>query len=89
MSAARRFPPLFRRMPAGRDHSRRDAGRGGGDGAAIFDAGIRIIEVPLNSPEPLDSIRIIAEALGDRALIGAGTVLESSRCGRCSTPAAG
>ena len=42
---------------------------------AIFDAGIRIIEVPLNSPQPFDSIRIIAEALGDRALIGAGTVL--------------
>lgn len=42
---------------------------------AIFEAGIRIIEVPLNSPQPFDSIRIIADALGDRALIGAGTVL--------------
>lgn len=45
-------------------------------GAAIVDAGIRIIEVPLNSPEPLESIRRLAETLGDRALIGAGTVLE-------------
>ena len=45
-------------------------------GAAIFDAGIRIIEVPLNSPDPLDSIRRLAESLGDRALIGAGTVLD-------------
>jgi 2-dehydro-3-deoxyphosphogalactonate aldolase len=42
---------------------------------AIFEAGIRIIEVPLNSPQPFDSIRIIADALGDQALIGAGTVL--------------
>ena len=45
-------------------------------GAAIFDAGIRIIEVPLNSPDPLASIRRLATAFGDRALIGAGTVLE-------------
>ena len=43
---------------------------------AIFDGGIRIIEVPLNSPNPFESIRIIADALGDRALIGAGTVLD-------------
>ncbi len=45
-------------------------------GAAIFDAGIRIIEVPLNSPEPLKSIRRLKASLGARALIGAGTVLE-------------
>ena len=44
---------------------------------AIFDGGIRIIEVPLNSPQPFDSIQIIARALGDRALIGAGTVLNT------------
>ena len=44
---------------------------------AIFEAGIRIIEVPLNSPQPFDSIKIIAGALGDRALIGAGTVLNT------------
>ena len=43
---------------------------------AIFDGGIRIIEVPLNSPQPFESIRIIADAIGDRALIGAGTVLD-------------
>ena len=42
---------------------------------AIFEAGIRIIEVPLNSPQPFESIRIIADALADQALIGAGTVL--------------
>ncbi|MGI8611086.1 MAG: 2-dehydro-3-deoxy-6-phosphogalactonate aldolase [Sphingomicrobium sp.] len=45
-------------------------------GAAIFEAGIRVIEVPLNSPDPLASIRRLAASLGDRALIGAGTVLD-------------
>lgn len=44
-------------------------------GEALFDAGIRIIEVPLNSPEPLDSIRRLSARMGDRALVGAGTVL--------------
>jgi 2-dehydro-3-deoxyphosphogalactonate aldolase len=48
-------------------------------GAAIFDAGIRIIEVPLNSPDPLASIRQLADSLGDRALIGAGTVLDPAQ----------
>ena len=45
-------------------------------GEAIWAAGIRIIEVPLNSPEPLASISILAERFGDRALVGAGTVLD-------------
>jgi 2-dehydro-3-deoxyphosphogalactonate aldolase len=45
-------------------------------GQAIFDAGIRIIEVPLNSPDPLESIRRLAAQFGDRALVGGGTVLE-------------
>lgn len=44
-------------------------------GAALVSAGFTLIEVPLNSPEPLASIRLMAEAFGDRALIGAGTVL--------------
>lgn len=48
-------------------------------GAAIFEAGIRIIEVPLNSPDPLASIKRLADSFGDRALIGAGTVLEPSQ----------
>jgi 2-dehydro-3-deoxyphosphogalactonate aldolase len=45
-------------------------------GEAIFEAGIRIIEVPLNSPDPIASIARLAERFGDRALVGAGTVLD-------------
>ena len=41
----------------------------------ILAAGIDKIEVPLNSPLPLESISAIVKAYGDRALIGAGTVL--------------
>lgn len=41
----------------------------------IFEAGIMRIEVPLNSPDALDSIEAIADALGESAEIGAGTVL--------------
>jgi 2-dehydro-3-deoxyphosphogalactonate aldolase len=41
----------------------------------LISAGFRIIEVPLNSPDPLDSIHQIAERYGAQALIGAGTVL--------------
>lgn len=44
-------------------------------GEAIVAAGFRCLEVPLNSPEPLDSIRRLRQALDGRALVGAGTVL--------------
>jgi 2-dehydro-3-deoxyphosphogalactonate aldolase len=43
-------------------------------GAALEAAGIAIIEVPLNSPDPIGSIRLLAARFGDRVLIGAGTV---------------
>ncbi|BBK31479.1 2-dehydro-3-deoxy-6-phosphogalactonate aldolase [Allostella humosa] len=43
-------------------------------GAALVEAGFTLIEVPLNSPEPLRSIAALAEAFSDRAVIGAGTV---------------
>ena len=45
-------------------------------GDALFGAGIRVIEVPLNSPDPLESIKRLADHLGGRALVGAGTVLK-------------
>jgi 2-dehydro-3-deoxyphosphogalactonate aldolase len=44
-------------------------------GAALAEAGIAIVEVPLNSPDPLDSIARLAQSFGDRLLIGAGTVM--------------
>jgi 2-dehydro-3-deoxyphosphogalactonate aldolase len=43
-------------------------------GGAIFEGGIRIIEVPLNSPDPLRSIERLAAKFGDRMLVGGGTV---------------
>ena len=47
-------------------------------GDALVAAGIRLIEVPLNSPAPLASIEALAMRLGDRAMIGAGTVTASA-----------
>lgn len=51
-------------------------------GEAIYEGGIRIIEVPLNSPDPLDSIERLAKKFGEQALVGAGTVLEPVDVGR-------
>ncbi|WP_299234907.1 2-dehydro-3-deoxy-6-phosphogalactonate aldolase [uncultured Halomonas sp.] len=48
-------------------------------GEAVLAAGITTLEVPLNSPDPLESIRRLADTLGDRALVGAGTVLTPSQ----------
>ena len=45
-------------------------------GAVLADGGVPILEVPLNSPQPLASIRVMADAFGHRCLVGAGTVLE-------------
>lgn len=41
----------------------------------LFDSGIQIVEVPLNSPNALDSIGLISEKFGKTMLVGAGTVL--------------
>jgi len=46
-----------------------------GVSGALVAEGFRILEVPLNSPRPYDSIRLLASAVGDRCLVGAGTVL--------------
>ncbi|MEM9785296.1 MAG: 2-dehydro-3-deoxy-6-phosphogalactonate aldolase [Pseudomonadota bacterium] len=50
--------------------------------AALIDAGITKIEVPLNSPDPFDSIKRMVDAHGQDALIGAGTVLSTDDVGR-------
>jgi 2-dehydro-3-deoxyphosphogalactonate aldolase len=51
-------------------------------GDAVFEGGIRIIEVPLNSPDPLNSIERLAKRFGERVLVGAGTVLRAEDVGR-------
>ncbi|MDR5904648.1 2-dehydro-3-deoxy-6-phosphogalactonate aldolase [Franzmannia qiaohouensis] len=48
-------------------------------GEAALAAGITTLEVPLNSPQPFDSIARLREALGERALVGAGTVLSPAQ----------
>lgn len=49
-------------------------------GLALHGAGIRLIEVPLNSPDPLTSIRVLRDTLPDDTLVGAGTVLQPEAC---------
>jgi 2-dehydro-3-deoxyphosphogalactonate aldolase len=47
-----------------------------GIGEALHDAGIRVVEVPLNSPEPFRSIATLAARFQNRMVVGAGTVLD-------------
>jgi len=51
-------------------------------GDALVEAGVTIIEVPLNSPQPFESIQRLVTRHGDQALIGAGTVLEATDVAR-------
>ena len=44
----------------------------------LVEEGIRVVEVPLNSPVPLQSISLIAQRFGDTVLTGAGTVLDAA-----------
>lgn len=48
-------------------------------GRALYDAGFRVIEIPLNSPQPFESIRRLTAELGEECLIGAGTVLTEAQ----------
>ena len=48
-------------------------------GDALEEAGVRIVEVPLNSPDPLQSINRLARAFGDRMLVGAGTLTDATQ----------
>lgn len=47
-----------------------------GVGDALHAAGIRVVEVPLNSPDPFRSIAALAARFHDRMVVGAGTVLD-------------
>ena len=49
---------------------------------ALFDHGFRILEVPLNSPDPFTSIKLLAREFGERCLTGAGTVLRVDEVAR-------
>jgi len=51
-------------------------------GDAVRDGGIRIIEVPLNSPDPLHSIERLARRFGEEMLVGAGTVVDPADVAR-------
>ena len=51
-------------------------------GDALEQAGIAVVEVPLNSPDPLVSIALLARRFGDRLLIGAGTVMDAEQVRR-------
>lgn len=51
-------------------------------GEALVGAGITVLEVPLNSPEPVESIRRLAARFGDGALVGAGTLMTEEQLGQ-------
>jgi 2-dehydro-3-deoxyphosphogalactonate aldolase len=51
-------------------------------GDALIEAGITVIEVPLNSPQPFESIKRLAERHAHHALVGAGTVLGATEVAR-------
>ena len=54
-------------------------------GEALVGAGFTLVEVPLNSPDPLRSIATLAERLAGRALVGAGTVLTPTQVGEVAS----
>src|SRR6218665_1185939 len=49
---------------------------------ALYEAGIRVAEVPLNSPDPFETIALLCRAFGDRMAIGAGTVTDPEQVRR-------
>ncbi|MDO9413147.1 MAG: 2-dehydro-3-deoxy-6-phosphogalactonate aldolase [Pseudolabrys sp.] len=57
-------------------------------GDALEASGIAIVEVPLNSPDPLDSIARLVRRFGDRLLIGAGTVMTTEQVGQIAATGA-
>lgn len=62
-----------------------DPGKAVAVGQALVDSGFSIIEVPLNSPEPLRSIELLSDHLGDDVLVGAGTVFTSGDVDRVAS----
>ncbi|MFT4189938.1 MAG: 2-dehydro-3-deoxy-6-phosphogalactonate aldolase [Comamonas sp.] len=58
-------------------------------GQALYGAGLRIIEVPLNSPQPFDSIALLRQALPADCLVGGGTVMSPADVQRLRDAGAG
>ncbi len=50
-------------------------------GEALVAAGMTILEVPMNSPRPLESIRLLVQRFGESCLVGAGTVMTPRQVG--------
>jgi 2-dehydro-3-deoxyphosphogalactonate aldolase len=61
----------------------------GDHAAALYRAGVRAVETPLNSPEPLESVARLARAYGDRMAVGGGTVLEPGQVDTLAEAGAG
>ena len=76
MTATARFDAAFARCPLIAILRGVQPGEAIALGEALVEAGITLLEVPLNSPEPHDSIERLTGALGARAVVGAGTVLD-------------
>ncbi len=76
MSALAAFDAAFDRLPVVAILRGLRPDEADGIAGALIDAGIGLIEVPLNSPEPFESIRRMIARHGGRAVFGAGTVLE-------------
>jgi 2-dehydro-3-deoxyphosphogalactonate aldolase len=51
---------------------------------ALYAEGVRIVEVPLNSPEPFESLRRLAAGVGERMVCGSGTVLTPEDADACA-----
>jgi 2-dehydro-3-deoxyphosphogalactonate aldolase len=58
-------------------------------GTALVETGVRMLEVPLNSPDPFASIAVLQAELGGEALIGGGTVLDTDSVDRLAATGAG
>lgn len=58
-------------------------------GTCLYDAGLRTLEVPLNSPDPLVSIAALRDVLPEDCLVGAGTVLTAQQVRDCHAAGAG
>jgi 2-dehydro-3-deoxyphosphogalactonate aldolase len=76
MSAARAFADALRQLPLVAILRGVRPEEAVAIGTAVVAAGFRVVEVPLNSPDPCASIARLQAAIGEAALVGAGTVLD-------------